>query len=653
LGFATSGIAAAPLREGACGPLRVVDRFGRLVRELPAACGHRRHGTWLALGEMPELLPAIVIASEDRRFASHLGVDLRAMARALLQNARGGRARSGASTLSMQLMRMLHQAGEPHTLAGKLEQMWLAFALERRLDKREILEAYLNHAYYGAGAYGVAQAAREYFDKAPRALRDGESALLAVLSRAPSEYDPRRHLDRALARRGVVLQRMVELGLLSESRKRSLEAEPIAIAPARAPSAAPAVATAGHFVDWVLGGVPASERRKGGMLRTTLDLELQAKLEYAVAEHVARMASAGIEQAGVVVLDSASGEVRAMVGSSGYQHAQLNITTRRRRLGSLLKPFAYGLAIERGDSPASVALDVGDVPSDYHARDWVGREAGPLSYREALAGSYNLAAVHVLERVGVPELHARLRRAGVAELPAPAARYGLELALGSARVRLLDVVAGYASLVRDGLVRRAQGVVALVNERGATWRPNETGELRVFAPGVSWLVLDTLSDQAARHRRFGRGLPLDGNAAIAGKTGTASGMSDVSTILVSREFSVGAWAGRFDGAPSHGTSGMWGAAPLARRALEIALSGRAPSLPARPSDVVSVEVCAESGLLASSACPRAQTFALAATLPREHCTLPHAAVAAQPAPELAAWASRARALAMRSPRGTR
>jgi penicillin-binding protein 1C len=343
-----------------------------------------------------------------------------------------------------------------------------------------------------------------------------------------------------------------------------------------------------------------------------------------------------------------------MVGSSGYESAQLNIITRRRRLGSLLKPFAYGLAIEQGDRPASVALDVGDVPSDYRARDWVGREAGPLSYREALAGSYNLAAVHVLERVGVAELHARLRRAGVAELSAPAARYGLELALGSARVRLLDVVAGYGFLVRDGLVRRAHGVTVLEHEHGVTWRPSETGELRVFAPDVSWIVMDMLSDQAARHRRFGRGLPLDGSAAIAGKTGTASGMSDVTTILVSREFSVGAWAGRFDGAPSHGTSGMWGAAPLARRALEIALAGRAPSLPARPADVVSVELCAESGLLATSACPRVLTYALAAALAQQHCTQPHnAAAATQPAPELAAWATRARALAMRSPRGTR
>ena len=165
-------------------------------------------------------------------------------------------------------------------------------------------------------------------------------------------------------------------------------------------------------------------------------------------------------------------------------------------------------------------------------------------------------------------------------------RYGLPLALGSARVRLLDVAAGYGFLVRDGFVRRPQLVQSLrraaaLRTRRA-WRPSADGETRVFSSAVSLQVMDMLSDAAARHRRFGRGLPIEGEGRVVAKTGTASGLSDVSAVLASREFIVGAWAGRFDGAPAQGTSGMWAAAPLARAALDIALHGRAPSLPSRP-----------------------------------------------------------------------
>jgi penicillin-binding protein 1C len=580
--FVEGASAVAPVRAAVCGPLEIVDRAGRVLRSVPARCGHRGRAQWSALREVPPLLRRLVIASEDKRFESHLGVDPLAVVRAGVADALAGRRVSGASTLSMQLARMLHQSGEARTFGAKLRQAWLAFALERRMSKDEILEAYLNHAYYGAGAYGVAEAARAYFAKAPRALSDGEAALLAVLPRAPSAYDPRRHLDAALARRARVLRMLVAAGALTPERLHAIETEPIALR-----ASPPAPFEAGHFVDAVLASVPDAELRAGGVLRTTLDLDLQHRLERAVADHVARSRDEGVTQAAVVVLDTATSEVRALVGSADYAAAQVDMVTRRRQLGSLLKPFAYGLAMERGESASSVALDIGDVPSDYRARDWVGREAGPLSYREALAGSYNLAAVHVLEHVGVEALRARLRQAGVGELDAAPDDYGLLLALGSARVRLLDVAAGYGFLVRDGFVRRAQLVDSLERLYGpravddAAWRPPERGESRLFSSAVSSALMDVLSDAAARHRRFGRDLPVEGAGDVVVKTGTASGMSDVSAVVASREFIVAAWAGRTDGAPSEGMSGMWGAAPLARRALDIALGGRAPSLPAR------------------------------------------------------------------------
>jgi penicillin-binding protein 1C len=644
----------------------------------------------------------MLIASEDRRFELHAGVDVRSVARAAWTNLRAGRVISGASTLTMQLARMLEQSeletapfnasalghraddpptpsatstakhrtrpsrtlangadprgvtthapandadplGEPcesatteaaarattaavgrtearsrasaHSWLTKLSRAWTALALEQRLSKAEILEAYVNLAYYGAGAYGIEAAARTYFGKSVAALSDAESSLLAVLPRAPATYDPRRKLDRARKRRDRVLAMLTERGELDPVSDLAVRNSPITIAP---PVAAPPGA-AGHFVDYALATLPASARRSGGTLHTTLDLNLQTTLEQIVAEHVASLGDRGVDQAGVVVLDTDTGAIRAMVGSRAYGSSQINITTRRRQLGSLLKPFVYALAIEAGESPASVALDVGDTSPDYRARDWVGREAGPLSYKEALAGSYNLAAIHVLERVGVPALHARLRKAGVAALDSAPARYGLMLALGSARVRLLDVASGYGFLVRGGSCRAAHAIDSLERGDGSSWRPVSASDRALFSESVSWQVMDMLSDAAARHRRFGLGLPLEAAGAVAAKTGTASGLSDLSAILASREYTVAAWVGRFDGQPTHGASGMWAAAPLASRALIAALGGRLATLPPRPTEL-------------ATASSDTRTSATHSELPP---------------PELEPWAERARALAGR------
>jgi penicillin-binding protein 1C len=574
------GVLARALEARRCTSLSIRDRFDRPLRVLRPTCAPSTGSRWLRYDELPSLLREIVVFAEDRRFERHPGVDVLAVARAAYRDLRERRVVSGASTLTMQLVRMI--GAEPRARRGWLEkarQAWSAFALERRLGKREILEAYFNLAFFGQGAYGIGDAAETYFGKALGRLDDGELSLLAVLPRAPSGYDLRRHLPRAQRRRSQLLARMQARGALSPERRAAIEGGAIQLSERRTPPPF----HAGHFVDWVLTKLPRERREAGGVLTTTLDLDLQRKLEALVRAHVQQLTAAGVREAGAVVLDSASGEVRALVGSRDYRDAQLDIVTRRRQLGSLLKPFVYALALEAGADPGSVALDIGDAPSAYRARDWIGREAGPLSYREALAGSYNLAAVHVLERTGVAALHARLQRAGILPPTAAVARYGVALALGSAGVRLIDLAAGYGFLVRDGAVRRARGIVRWEGAGGA-WSP-EQRDVPLFSPQVSARVRDMLQDPAARHLRFGRGLPLDGPelAPVVLKTGTASGMSDVSAILACREFTVAAWSGRFDGAPTRGMSGMWGAVPLAQRALSAALAGRAPSL-ARAGD---------------------------------------------------------------------
>lgn len=568
-----------------CAPLSVRDRHAQAIAELKSACPAR--GRFTPLRDVPPLLRQLVIASEDTRFEQHHGVDVTAIARALRSNLRSLRVVSGASTLTMQLARLLR--AEPHTRAWsvKLKQAWDALTLERMLSKPQILEAYFNLAYYGAGAYGVADAARSYFGRELAMLDDAELALLALLPRAPEVYNLKRHPERALRRRAELLGLWVARGVLQPVQARAIERAPLRLSAAQVARAA----RARHFVDWVVADLPAAERKRGGVLRTTLDLALQEKAELLLRQHVDALAARGVEEAALVVLDTRTAEVRALVGSYAFERSQINAITRRRQLGSLLKPFVYGLAIEAGATPQSVVADVGDVPSAYRSRDWVGREAGPLSYREALAGSYNLAAIHVLERVGVGALHQVLRRAGVAELASAPEHYGLQLALGAARVRLLDVAAGYGFMARSGVVRRASGLTLLERSNGGVWRPELTRDVGLFSARTSAQVAAMLSDPAARHRRFGRGLPIDaasdvdlGEVDVALKTGTASGMADLSAILVSSEFIVAAWSGRFDGQPTRGLSGMWGALPLARRVLHAALLGRRPLQVARAAD---------------------------------------------------------------------
>lgn len=630
--------------EQGCEPLRITDRTGRLLRTIPAACGHRGRESWLAISEVPRLLREAVIVAEDKRFYSHFGVDPIAVGRAFIENVKARKVVSGASTLTMQLMRILDHPRAERGLTDKLKQAWLAVGAERRLAKSAILEAYFNHAYYGQGAIGLGDAARTYFGKPARALSDGEASLLAVLPRAPTAYDPTRHLDKALARRHEVLGKLVELGRLSKRKRSAVEAEPIHLNLQRPYTEFEAP----HFVDWVVTKIPDRRRRAGGELLTTLDLKLQRRVQEAVSDHFHRMAPRGITQAGVVVLDTKTSEIRAMVGSGSYSADQLNIAVRRRHPGSLLKPFVYALAIEKGANPATIAYDVGDIPSNYRARDWVGREGGPLRFAEALSGSYNLAAVHLLERVGVGALRNRLRTAGVAELSLPPESYGLKLALGSARVRLLDAAAGFGFLVREGMVRRARAITSLTRLGSLVWREPDSGETRVFSPSTSWLTMDMLSDPTARHRRFGRGLPVEGDSRVVAKTGTASGLSDTTTVLASREWIVGAWAGRFDGMPAKGISGMWAAAPLARLALDIALEGKPATLPERPSDLIPVEVCALSGEPIGPACPQGiLSYALSAPPSGSRCSWHQRGengVDIHPPDRLQNWIARARVL---------
>jgi penicillin-binding protein 1C len=582
--------------------LVLTDRDGEVLRALPLRGGGRAE--WVPLDRIAPIVIQATLAGEDHRFYEHDGADGRAILRAAWLTVRHGRVMSGASTLTMQLVRVVEP--HPRTFAGKVGEVVDAVRMERAVTKAEILEQYLNRVYYGNGAYGIEAAARRYFGKPAAALGPGEGSLLAVLPRAPLGYDPYRRLDAALARRAHVLGLMERRGWIDGPGRAWAEEERIELNSAAAPARAP------HFVAWVLAGGPAGRMVVGGGVRTTLDVRLQARLEAALRAHLEARRPRGLRQAGLVVLDPRSGAVLAMAGSVDYRGAdggQVNITTTPRYPGSTLKPFIYALAIENGQSPASLADDRRQAVPGY-ARGKAMREHGIARYREALAGSFNLAAVEVLQQVGVAPLLERLRQAGLGPLPATAPEYGLGLALGDARVRLVDLAAAYGFVVNEGRVVRPS---PLAGETAPA--------VRLFSPQVSFLVMDMLADPHARRARFGADLPLDLPFPVAAKTGTSSGFADTLAVAATREAVVAAWAGAFDGSGTKGKLAMWSAAPLVRAGM-LAVRDREGtdlSLPRAPAGIVSREVCAVSGGAAGPDCPTKREWFITGTEPHEAC----------------------------------
>ena len=575
-------------------PLTLIDVHGESIATFPAIGADRTR--WTKLGEIPAIAVSAVVESEDENFWHHEGVDGAGIARAAWLDLHGGR--FGGSTLTMQLARMLITANEPRTVHAKLRESLLALRIERAVDKRAILEQWMNRAYFGNGAYGFAAASELYFGKPPSGLSDAEATLLAVVPRAPTGYDPMKHLDAAIRRRDRVLAMLVDRKVITEERARSARVTQLAIGHHARANAAP------HFARWILDQLPANVRLRGGVVQTTLDLRLQRLLEVRVREQVAALRHRNLDQAGLVVLDTETTEVRVMIGSVDWAgpSGQINITTRRRHPGSALKPFVYGAAIERGASPSTIAWDIRDTAADYFAPS-AGIEHGPVRYREALASSYNFAAIDVLQQVGVARLMSVLRLAGVGEIAGAPDDYGLRLALGAAKVRLIDLAASYGFTVKSGFVGTPRGIVTVRLPGGDRWAPRRTSERRVFSPETSWMVMDMLADPEARRPGFGMELPFDLPFRVAAKTGTARGFADTWAIAATREVIVGAWAGTFDGTPTQGIVGMDAAGVLARDAL-LAVAERGPlTLPPRPATVDEISVCATSGMLPSPRCP--------------------------------------------------
>ncbi len=513
--------------------VEVLDRNGILLRAYTVADGRWRLNTTLAATD-PDYIK-MLIAYEDKRFYSHSGVDLTAMLRASYQALTRGEIISGGSTLTMQVARLL-EAGSTGKWTGKLRQIRVALALERRLSKSEILTLYLNHAPFGGNLEGLRAATRAYFGKDPRRLTAAQAALLVALPQAPEARRPDRHVKSAKAARARVLARMVGADILDADTSDGAKSEPIPAQKHPFPALAP------HMSDRALTDAPLVATH-----RLTLEATLQRQLE-----NLATTALRGRGQQmsiAIMVADHTSGEILASVGSAAYRAdgrlGYVDMTRALRSPGSTLKPLIYGMAFDQGFAHPETLID--DSPTafgTYVPQNFDGEFRGTLRVRRALQMSLNIPVIKLTEALGPANLMSSLRRAGMRPV-VPGGKPGLAVALGGLGVTLSDMTQLYAGLANGG------------RPRPLSWRrdtnPSENAR-NLISPMAAWHVADILSGLAPP--------PNAPRNRLAYKTGTSYGHRDAWALGFDGEHVVGVWMGRADGTPVPGAFGGDLAAPV-------------------------------------------------------------------------------------------
>jgi penicillin-binding protein 1C len=638
-------------------PTRILDRPASLRYHVIAPDAGKQIS--LDLDAIPPACVQATLATEDSRFWLHPGVDPIAIARAAWQNLRSQGIASGASTLTQQLARTLLMDPDERyqqSYKRKLREAWLAAQLERRYTKEELLALYLNQTYYGNFAFGLEAAAQIFFAKPAPQLSKAECALLAGLIQYPGGYNPLSQPETAKARQQTVLRLMEEAGYIDAQERATIDAEPLRYRSRLFDIEAP------HFVmyvqDLLARELGPDRLRDGGLtVVTTLDLDLQRQVEASVRRRLDLLncrepglcdeftdRDRRVDNAAAVVLDAQTGEILSMVGSPDYFDAAIqgnvNAALSLRQPGSAIKPFTYAAAMDprlsaqRAQDPLTPATIIADLPVTFYVKNEDGRTApyeplnydrtfhGPVSVRTALASSYNIPAVKVLDRIGVDALRDLATRAGITTFTGD---YGLALTLGGGEVRLLDLTAAFG-IFEEGRRVEPRAILKIEDSGLKIGDPELAGRAEISAtqssilnpqftapitdpiitPSTAYLITDILSDPVARMPAFGEGSVLDLPFPAAVKTGTTTDWRDNWTVGYSPERLVGVWVGNADNAPMVGVSGVDGAGPIWHDVM-LAAHQRPPSPFPRPDEIIDVAICGPSGLLPTDDCPRVRT----------------------------------------------
>jgi penicillin-binding protein 1A len=503
-------------------------------------------GEPLKIKDLPPYLPEAVIATEDRRFYHHWGVDPIGLMRAAYVNFRAGHVVQGGSTITQQLAKNLFLTPD-RTLKRKIQEALLALWLEHKFSKDELLEIYLNRVYLGAGTYGVDAAAHRYFDKSARQVTLYEAAAIAGLLKAPTRFSPAHDPDQAQKRTEQVLANMIEAGYITPAQAKAAEQQE------RAELALAGRVRPGnhYFADWVyeLTNSYVSAEGRDLIVRTTLDARMQAAAEAAIAATLEKDGTkSDVSQAALVAM-SPDGAVRAMVGGRDYAESQFNRATQAlRQPGSAFKPFVYLAALEHGMSPEDHFNDAPIRIGNWSPHNYENRYRGEVTAAEALAESINTVAAQVLERAGIDNVIAAAHRLGItSELARDAS-----LALGTSEVTLLDLTSAYCAFASGGRAALPYGITEIRDRSGnVLYRRRGDGGGQVIAPGIDGEMNMMLAGVIAH----GTGKAAQLDRPVAGKTGTTQDFRDAWFVGYSADLVAGVWLGNDDNSPMKRVTG--------------------------------------------------------------------------------------------------
>ncbi|MDE0633079.1 MAG: transglycosylase domain-containing protein [Caldilineaceae bacterium] len=550
------------------------DRNGRLLAELIGE-GRRE---WASLDRISPYLINATIATEDATFFTNPGVDPVRIAGAALQNVEQGEIVSGASTITMQLARNLFLGSDERydqTFDRKIAEVGLASELTRTYAKEEILELYLNLLNYGHLAYGPQAAARTYFGKPAAELNLAEATLIAGIPQSPARFDLFADPESAKERQRTVLSLMVRHGFLTLDEANAAFAAEVEL------GGSPEIHSphAPHFVDYVVLELDkllgqGFVRRAGLHIYTTLDLALQEKAQQIVSQQVAALQPRfGMNNGALIALKPGTAEILAMVGSVDYKNkeidGQVNVAISPRQPGSAIKPLLYATAFN--DNLISPATVIWDTPitytistiEQYRPVNYDRKFHGPVTVRTALANSYNVPAIKLLDAVSVERLLESARKMGVESLHRGTDWYGLSLTLGGGEVTLLDLASAYHTIANHGRYQAPQFFLTITDGQGQTLREiSPTGGAQAISEEAASLVTDILSDDPARVPMFGARSQLTLSRPVAAKTGTTDNNRDAWTMGFTRHLLTGVWVGNTDGRPMLNATGAGAAAPV-------------------------------------------------------------------------------------------
>lgn len=597
----------------------LLDKNGEVFYSIGRAKPHEL----LPLDQISDTTKKALLASEDKDFYNHSGFSVISIVKALYANVAARDATGyGGSTLTQQLAKnTLLTANQ--TFLRKYQELAVSVAIEQQYTKDEILDMYLNSVYFGENSFGIKDAAKTYFNKAPKDLTLAESSMLVGVLPAPSAYSPiSGSMEYAKERQETVLTRMVNNKFITEAEKQAALGEQLAYST----EASTANSVAPHFAEMVIEELNkkyGEERvaRSGYQVQTTLDPVMQKQLSESVDANIRFIERNGGSNASAVAIDPRTGEIRALVGSADWTNEEwgkVNMVTTPRQPGSSFKPIYYAEALAQGVvTPATI---LGDVPTDFNGYKPLNASrtfSGDVTVRQALSRSLNIPAVKVMQKLSVEESMIAAKRMGI-DLD-DKTDYGLSLALGSVEASLLQMTNAYAAFANQGKQFEPTLIAKISDKFDKTIFTAKTTSKEVQTPQGSYLISSILSDANARAPIFGSSLTVRGRTAAV-KTGTTDNSRDAWTIGYTPQLAVGVWVGNNNNETMlNGGSGMAG--PIWVRAMQTLLADQPNAAFTIPSGIVQKPVCTGTGALANTAGSGTfNEYFLGSALPKETCT---------------------------------